>query len=268
MKYFVIALLLLLPLSVQAQWLTSLDKDIAYGKQTAAEIAANPDKFPILPEAKYPQAYVHVRRILNNILQSPAIQYKDKFAYQDIKIIHDDKTLNAFATPGGHIYVYTGLIKYLDNETQLAGVLGHEIAHAERRHSVKQMEKNAGIGLLSTAVLIGTGTAGSQGAQQLANVANNLLGLKFSRGDENDADKYSVIYLSGTEYGCNGAAGFFEKIQKSGQSGGAAFLSTHPSPRNRVRDINREAAKRGCSLPTPTGKADARYQEFKDSLPK
>jgi len=71
-------------------------------------------------------------------------KHKDDFAWQ-VKIIDDPETLNAFATPGGYIYVYTGLIKFLDTEDQLAGVMGHEIAHADLRHSTRQMTSSYGV---------------------------------------------------------------------------------------------------------------------------
>ena len=69
------------------------------------------------------------------------------------EIIKDDNVQNAFATPGGHIYVFTGLIKFLDNESQLAGVLGHEMAHADRRHTSRQLQNEYGINLLLSVVL-------------------------------------------------------------------------------------------------------------------
>ena len=66
----------------------------------------------------------------------------------DLRIIHDDSTLNAFCTPGGYIYIYTGILKFLDSEDEFAGVLGHEIAHADLRHSTRQMTKQYGVQIL------------------------------------------------------------------------------------------------------------------------
>ena len=125
------------------------------------------------------------------------------------RIIHDDSTLNAFCTPGGYIYVFTGLIHYLDSEDQLAGVMGHEIAHADRRHSTDQMTKQYGISLLLSAI------GGDESA--IAQVASGLLLLKYGRGAESEADEFSVRYLCPTEYNAAGGAGFFEKIEAAGR---------------------------------------------------
>ncbi|NNE30652.1 MAG: M48 family metalloprotease [Saprospiraceae bacterium] len=212
-----------------------VEEDIKLGKQVASEIASKPAEFPILPEQGNERVYNYIRNITRKILNSGQVKYKNEFVWQ-VKIIKDDKTLNAFATPGGYIYVYTGLIKFLDSEDQLAGVMGHEIAHADRRHSTKQMTQLLGVQILLAAAL------GDREAVQ--QVATGLIGLKFSRNHEADADEYSVRYLCGTHYNASGAAGFFQKL--SGQASPPEFLSTHPNPGNRVKDIEAKEAEFGC----------------------
>ncbi|WP_245826949.1 M48 family metalloprotease [Reichenbachiella faecimaris] len=176
-----------------------------------------------------------------------------------MKIIDAD-VLNAFATPGGFIYVYTGLIKYLDTADDLAGVMGHEIAHASERHSSDQMKQQVGLQLLSQIIL------GEASNSQLAQLATGFFGLKFSRDDEAESDEHSVIYLSDTEYACNGAATFFEKLTAEGQAGGPEFLSTHPSPTSRVADINAKANDINCST-DKIKESGMSYDDFKASLP-
>jgi predicted Zn-dependent protease len=137
--------------------------------------------------------------------------------------------------------VYTGLIDYLDNESDLAGVLGHEIAHADQRHSVNQMIKQYGVQFLLD-VAVGENSAG------LKQVAGGLAGLSFSRSDESEADEYSVRYLCTTGYKGNGAAEFFRKLEAEGQGGSTPeFLSTHPSPDKRVESIDELASDLKCS---------------------
>ena len=189
------------------------------------------------------------------------MQYKDEFVW-DVKIIQNDTILNAFATPGGYIYVYTGLIKYLDKEDDLAGVMGHEIAHADMRHSVRQLQKVYGVQILLSIAL---GQNPSQLKEIAAGLAGNLATLKFSRQHESEADDYSVEYLSGTNYQCNGAYSFFQKLLDTSQSGDVPeFLSTHPAPQNRVDDINAKAQEMGCKT-TPWNPSS--YADFKRSLP-
>jgi len=194
----------------------------------------------LVDEAKNPELYQEVFKIRDAILASGKVTYKDEFAWQ-VKIIDDPNTLNAFAAPGGFIYVYTGIILFLDSLDHFAGVMGHELAHADRRHATNQMIKNSGVQLLLEIALGENGGA-------VAQVAQGLVGLSFSRKDETDADEWSVEYLCNTQYQSNGAAGFFEKLVDNGQAGGTPeFLSTHPSPDNRVEDINAHANELGCT---------------------
>lgn len=235
----------------------SLEDDKQLGLQSSLEIENNPQQYPILSASQYPQAYQHIQRITDNILNSGKVQYRNEFAWK-VKIIRDDSTLNAFCTPGGYIFVYTGIIKYLDNEAQLAGVMGHEIAHADHRHSTDQLTKQYGLSLLLQVVL-----GNNPGA--LAQIAANLALLKYSREHETESDYYSVVYLYSTEYQPNGAGAFFQKLLDAGQSGNTpVFLSTHPSPSNRVQNIDAVWQKLGGK----NGQTfQSRYQDFKNSLP-
>lgn len=239
-----------------ASLIMSVQDDIRLGQSSVAQIEADPTTYPVLDSATNSVAYGHIYRIRDNILNSGKVYYKNEFPWR-IRIIKDDNTLNAFCTPGGYIYVYTGIIKYLDNETQLAGVMGHEIAHADRRHSANQMVKQYGLQILLEILSGGN-------PSQLAQIGAQLIALKFSRSDETEADDYSVRYLLGTEYDPQGAKFFFQKIGGSSQV--PQFLSTHPNPDNRVVNIEETWKCLGAGGNTAT--FDQRYQEFKNSLPK
>jgi len=237
--------------------LFTIEDDKQLGLQLKDEIAGNPSEFPVLSETQYSEAYGHLYRMRDSILNSGVVTYKDDFEWE-LKIIHDDSVLNAFCAPGGYIYVYTGIIKFLESEDQLAGVLGHEIAHADKRHSTEQLTKTYSITLLLQVVL-------GENAALLQEIATGLISLKFSRNHETEADEYSVKYLCGTSYNAAGAAGFFQKLIDLEQAGGTPqFLSTHPNPDNRVENINTNRTANGC---TGTGTYDARYQQLINSLP-
>lgn len=215
------------------------DKDL--GAQLAIEIESNPTEYPILNETQYSAAYSYLYTMRDAILNSGVVKYKDEFEWQ-LKIIQNDSVLNAFCAPGGYIYVYTGLMKYLDKVDHLAGVLAHEIAHADQRHSTASMTEQYGLEML---IAIASRNAT---AAQLSQVAGGLTSLGFSRAHETDADEHSVEYLVNTLYACNGAAGFFTKLIQQGQTSGTpAFLSTHPDPGNRVTKINEKSTELGCS---------------------
>lgn len=233
----------------------SIEEDLKIGQQVAAELEAD-SSIIILDEQEYDTAYRFIRAMTDKVLTSNDIRYRTEFPWQ-VKIIHDDNTLNAFCAPGGYIYVYTGLIKYLDTEDQLAGVMGHEIAHADKRHVTDNMTKAYGYETL-LAIFFG------EDQSALAGIAKGLVNLSYSRKAEREADDFSVKYLCDTEYQANGAAGFFQKIINEGQSSAPPqFLSTHPNPDNRVEAINNKAREEGCSI-TPSGN---NYAAFKASLP-
>lgn len=234
--------------------------DVELGRSVVQQIESDPAQFPILSEADYPEAYTYIRAMTTNILQSDDVAHKDIFQYDEVKIIHNDEVLNAFATPGGFIYVYTGLIKFLDRADDLAGVMGHEIAHASLRHSKEQLQQQLGLQFLISIAL------GDGSAADVAALASNVLSLQFSRSDEAESDEYSVIYLNDTDYACNGAATFFEKIEAAGGGSGPAFLSTHPSPDSRVADINSKATEVGCSTDA-ISESGMSYTDFIASLP-
>lgn len=235
--------------------LFSLEDEIKLGRQVAQQVESDP-KNRILDERRFPEAYRHLRRITANILNSGQIRHRDVFPWE-VKIIHNDSVLNAFCAPGGFIYVYTGIIKFLDTEDQFAGVMAHEIAHADRRHATTNLTRMYGIAALTEVIL-------GKNPGRLAQIAQGLLGLQFSRNHERDADNQSVIYLCNTEYAANGAAGFFEKMLQMRAAEPPAFLSTHPASSARVRDINAAARTRNCSLRN----SNRDYQAFKNSLPK
>ncbi len=241
----------------------SVADDKKLGLEVQNEIESKPGEYPILSSIKYPNSYRYIRDMTEKIVNSGNVAFKDEFAWE-VKMLQNDDVLNAFCTPGGYIYVYTGLIKYLNSADDLAGVMGHEIAHADRRHSIKQLEKQYGISLLLSIAL-------GESASQTAEIAGQLAGksaiLAFGRNDESEADEYSVRYLSGTSYACNGAATFFEKLLQEGKSGGTpAFMSTHPSPDNRVNEINKFAKGISCST-KKINESGMTYADFQKSLP-
>ena len=231
----------------------TIDDDIQLGKDLREEILANPEDYPIVDESAYPEAYEHLRRVRDEILDSGEVTYKDDFDWE-VYLIDDDETLNAFAAPGGYMWVYTGLLKFLPVEDHFAGVLGHEIAHADQRHSTEQLTKLYGVSTMLDLLVGGD-------AELLSEVTETLVGLEFSRTDESEADEYSVRYLCETIYAANGAAGFFELL---GDDFYIEFISTHPSPENRVAEINDLAESLGCSAEL---NPDDQYQSFLNSLP-
>lgn len=235
----------------------TLQQDIQFGEQLDSAVMSNPAEYPVLSRESHPEAYAHVNRILGTLLKAGDLRYAKEFPWK-VRIIDSD-VLNAFAAPGGYMYFYTGLIKFLDNEAQFAGVMAHEMAHADRRHSTQMLTREYGFSLLLSMAL---GENPSQLKQIAAELAMGLGNLKYSRTNEYEADEYGVKYLYGTGYHAREMAGFFEKLDNSDRT--PEFLSTHPSPENRIEKI--EEVWR--SLGGAEGERYAeRYKQFKSCLP-
>ncbi len=231
----------------------SVSQDITFGQQLRDEILSKPQQYPVIPRSTAPEAYAFVDNLRDELLTTGEIKYAETFAWE-VYLIQDDAVLNAFCAPGGYIFIYTGLIKYLDSTHELLGVLAHEMAHADERHSTAQLTKAYGIQLL-TDILLG------ENQQELGQIAGGLIGLEFSRSDEREADARSVSYLCKTRFQADGAAGFFEKLMAEESNPQIpTFLSTHPDPGNRVQDIQNQKQTLGCQG-SETG--DAGYAAFK-----
>lgn len=268
-KLIVGILVLVLPFAIYYGFIAEeplfeADYDLQLGWQTASTIKQTPEEYPLLSEEEYPDAYEYLHGIVSKLTKSPDLKYTNKFAYDSIKIIHNDTILNAFCTPGGYIYVYTGIIKYLKKEDHLAGVLGHEIAHAERRHSAMKIQKDHGKDAVLKFLILADPTAGL-GTLIMADVLNDLTGLRYGRSQENDADEWSVKYLTGSGYACDGAAGFFEQMINDGDNVQIPeILSTHPNSASRVKNIKSIALENGCATELSS---NLKWKEFQAMLP-
>lgn len=237
----------------------SVSEDVSLGEEITREILNNPEEYPVLDRNQYPQAYAYLERMRDDILASDDIRHDDKFAY-NVYIIDKD-VFNAFAVPGGNTFYYSGLIKFLDNEASLAGVVAHEIAHADRRHSTNRLTKIYGFQIVASLLL---GNNPGLVEQILADFALNSTALAFSRQDEFEADEYAVRYLYPTEIDARGVAYFFEKIDAEPSPGWMVYFSTHPPDDERIEAIHEKHQELG-------GKEgnlfEDRYQEFKNMLP-
>ena len=238
----------------------TVNQDKQFGEQVDS-LVNNDSEYKVLPRSGNADAYAFLDGMKNDILSSKEILYPDKFEWE-ITII-EDEVLNAFAAPGGKLFFYTGLMKYLDNSAELAGVMAHEIAHADRRHSTENMTKAYGFSILVSIVL---GKDPSKLEEIVADMAQGLGSLAFSRKHEYEADEFAVRYTAETKYTPTGVAGFFEKLEEEKESGSntPTFLSTHPSPDDRIEKIYETWVGLGS---TQGGDYADEYATFKTLLP-
>lgn len=214
-----------------------VESDVALGKQVAQSIDTSRTTI-ILDSAKHVKIYQYLYGIRDSILNTNLITHRKDFVWR-LRIIQNDTIQNAFCTPGGFIYIYTGILKYLESEDQLAGVMGHEMAHAEKRHSTDALTREYGVNLLIDLVV-----GANKG--QLLRIASNFAQLSYGRDAETEADNCSVDWLYQTSYNPVGAAGFFEKMEKENKSANIPeFLSTHPNPGNRIENMKKRWEEKG-----------------------
>lgn len=179
----------------------------------------------------------------------------------------DSPVMNAFALPGGYVYVTRGILAHMNSEAELAIVLGHEIGHVTARHSVSQQSKQTlfGVGLQLGAVF------SPQVARYGASLQEGLglLFLKFSRDDENQADDLGVTYALRAGYDAEAGAHFFEVLDRESKEAGQTlpgWLSTHPAPANRVQHTHDLAVARAPEHPGATRVAAADLKARLDGL--
>ncbi|TAL59257.1 MAG: M48 family peptidase [Bacteroidetes bacterium] len=171
-------------------------------------------------------------------------KYKKRIAgYKWIfNLTKDDKTINAWCMPGGKVMVYTGLLPVTQNETALAVVMGHEIAHAIARHGnermSQQMALETGGNVLSIAV---SGT--SKETQDIFNISyGNVAGLgvlAYSRNHELEADKLGLVFMAMAGYDPHETVAFWQRMAKESKGAGLTILSTHPSDEKRIEEIKK-----------------------------
>ena len=204
------------------------------GLQAAAEVYK---QMPVLPDSSPETQYIQQlgRKLV------AVIPAQDSWPYQFHVV--SQKEINAFALPGGPIFVNIGTITAAANEAELAGVMSHEMSHIYMQHSIKQMKKQQtqqGIfGILGAVLGQGGGIASTLGQLGL-NLGQGLLSLKYSRGDEAQADAVGAVIMYKADYNPVALAQFFQKLEQEGGGNGPNFLSDHPNPGNRVAAVEAE----------------------------
>jgi predicted Zn-dependent protease len=181
----------------------------------------------------------------------------------------DQNEINAFAVPGGHIYVYRGLIEKTTNMSELAGVMGHEIAHVTQRHSMKQMAsaQRANAGVTGLCIFVPGACQGVAGLGVQAIGAGAF--AKFSRDDESEADRYGVTYVTRAGIDPRGMPSMFRILiaeRKRNPSGLDAFFASHPVEESRVQETEREITKINPVVLKSLTRDTRSFQSFKSRL--
>ncbi len=227
--------------------LASPQQDIELGRQAASEIRR---QVQVVQDERL-QSYI---RDLGRRLGSQPDAGEWPFEFTVI----NEPSINAFALPGGPIFIHSGLISAADNEGQLVGVLAHEISHVTLRHGTSQASKAQMIQLpaVLAGILIGDSGALAQISQVGLGLGLNALVMKYSRNAEKQADALGARIMAGAGYDPIEMASFFQKLDEQGGPRPPALLSSHPSPGNRVKLVQAEMAA------LPSGQYNAESGQF------
>jgi beta-barrel assembly-enhancing protease len=215
--------------------LFSKQQDVQLGQENAAQVRA---KMRVI---RHPVLTDYVNKVGRRLVASREAQESGfPFTFEVVA----DPTINAFALPGGPMFINTGLLRAVDNEAQLAGVMGHEMSHVILRHGTNQASKSR---LIELPAVLGSQVAGGSLVGQLTQLgiglgANSVL-LKFSRTAESQADLMGSHLMAEAGYDPMEMARFFEKLNQQGGGRTIQFLSDHPNPDNREKAIEAEVRR-------------------------
>jgi predicted Zn-dependent protease len=221
----------------------TVDQEKALGLEAAPKMAQQMGG--VLDPRQDPDARIvaEVGHKLVNSTEASKSPYVGNFNFY---LLDDPKTINAFALPGGQIFITRALYSRLQDESQLAGVLGHEVGHVIHRHSAQQMAK----GQLGQMLVVATGVGASddrghgQMAAAAAAMANQMMQLKYGRGDESQSDSYGLKLMAQAGYDPRGMLAVMEVLKAAGGGGRQPeFLSSHPLPDNRLEEIKQIIAR-------------------------
>lgn len=206
----------------------TVEQEITLGLQAAPQMIQE-----MGGEARDEKTNAYIDKVGNKIVANTEAG-KSPFKFE-FYLLADTKTINAFALPGGQIFITTGLYKLLKSEDQLAGVLGHEIGHVINRHASEQMAKQELTQQLVQATQV---ASGSYDRGMMAQYIGQMVNLKYGRNDESESDKYGVKYLIECGYKPEAMIEVMEILNEAGgKNRTPEFLSSHPNPENRIQKI-------------------------------
>ncbi|MBI5868113.1 MAG: M48 family metalloprotease [candidate division Zixibacteria bacterium] len=236
--------------------LISDQEEIAIGGQVDAEVRKTNK---VLHDSAWQSYLTEVGEKIVKVCDRPELQYH-------FTVIESDQ-INAFATPGGYVFFYTGILRLMDNEAEMAAVMAHEISHVVGRHSVKHLQIAYG-GAIGLQLILGDQSGKLAG--ELVATAMGIALTGYGRSHELEADKFGVYYMQKAGFNPGGARTMFEKLSHlSGEAKRGFFenlTATHPDTQDRLSRIDSEIAGMPRTVDAlPLNKA--RYQKMKSRLP-
>ena len=209
-------------------------QEIVIGRQSAPKMAEQHGNL-------YPDRALqdYIDEVGNRVVQSS--EAKNAPYPFEFHLLRDPQTVNAFALPGGQVFITAALLSRLDSEAQLAGVLGHEVGHVIGRHGAEHLAKQQLGGALVNAVGIAASDRPGSGRQAaiLAQAVNQMVNLKYGREDELESDRLGFRFMTAAGYNPVGIVELMKILDSAKGAGGGQpeFMSTHPNPGNRINEL-------------------------------
>lgn len=223
------------PITGEKQYISlTPEQEVNLGRQLAPQMAAQFGGVSASPQRE------RVRQVGARVVSSSSAG-KTSYKYS-FHLLADRRTVNAFALPGGQIFITEALLGLLNTEDELAAVLGHEVGHVLARHSAEHLAKQQLTQTLLGAVVIGSGA--DYNTAQVAQLVGSLVNMKHGRDDEHESDMLGLRLVSEAGYDPRAMITVMQVLQKaSGGSSQPEFASTHPSPANRIQRIREQLEK-------------------------
>lgn len=212
----------------------------------------------ILPDQEWQDYLNRVGQKIVSVCDRKDIEYH-------FKVIESDQ-INAFAAPGGYVYFYSGLLREMENESEMAAVMAHEISHVVARHSVRNIQAALGVSMAYELVF---GDENNQVRDLAIGLGMNLLFAKYSRDYEREADSYGIQYMVKAGYNPQGAVTMFQKLAELGGSGGDGIFeafSSHPDSQERITSAKSQISNMQ-PLASTLISGESKYNQMRSRLP-
>jgi beta-barrel assembly-enhancing protease len=236
--------------------LISTGEELSLGEQFDKQLRS---ENKILADSVWQKYFDEVGQSIVKVSDRKDIQYH-------FTVIESDQ-INAFATPGGYVYIYTGLLDRINNEAELAAVTAHEISHVVARHSVKRLQSAVGIGLLEQIAFGGDASA----TRDVVNLGVGVALQGYSRANEFEADEYGIVYMTAAGYNPQGAIELFQMLASLGDGGQGNIFerlsASHPDTQARIERANQLISSKYLEF-TKRPRNEARVSKLKLRLPK
>jgi len=234
----------------------STDQELSLGEQFDKQLRT---ENKVLADSVWQSYFNEIGESIVKVCDRKDIQYH-------FTVIESEQ-INAFATPGGYVYIYTGLLDRINNEAELAAVTAHEISHVVARHSVKRLQSAVGIGLLEQVAFGGNASA----TRDIVNLGVGVALQGYSRANEFEADEYGIVYMAAAGYNPQGTIELFQMLASLGDSGQKGIFerlsASHPDTEARIDRVNQLiSSKFQETMKRP--KNEARIFKLKQRLPK